>query len=52
MISVVVPSYRSPRYLDICLDSLLDGQVNDNEIIVVIDGFVDESRYVIDKYKD
>jgi glycosyltransferase involved in cell wall biosynthesis len=52
MISAVIPSYRSPKYLDICLHSLLDGQVNDNEIIVVIDGFVEESQWVIDKYKN
>ena len=51
MISAVIPSYRSPKYLDICLDSLLNGQVNDNEIIVVIDGFVEESQWVLDKYK-
>ena len=52
MISAVIPSYRSPKYLDICLDSLLNGQVNDNEIIVVIDGFVEESQWVLDKYKN
>ena len=52
MISVVIPSYRSPKYLDWCLHSLIEQQVNDNEIIVVIDGFVDESQWVIDKYKN
>ena len=25
MISVVIPSYRSPKYLDICLSSLFEG---------------------------
>ena len=52
MISVVIPSYRSPKYLDICLYSLFEGQRNENEVIVVIDGFVDESQWVIDKWKD
>ncbi len=52
MISVVIPSYRSPKYLDLCLHSLLTEQVNQNEIIVIIDGFVDESKWVIEKYKD
>ena len=51
MISVVIPSYRSPQYLDICLSSLFEGQINDNEIIVVIDGYVEESQKIIDKYK-
>ena len=52
MISVVIPSYRTPAYLDICLHSLINGQVNNNEIIVIIDGFVEESKWVIDKYAD
>ena len=52
MISVVIPSYRSPSYLDICLDSLLKGQRHTNDVVVVIDGFVEESKWVIDKYKD
>ena len=51
MISVVIPSYRSPKYLEWCLYSLIEQQVNDNEIIVVIDGYVEESRKIIDKYK-
>ena len=51
MISVVIPSYRSPKYLEWCLYSLIEQQVNDNEIIVVIDGYVEESQTIIDKYK-
>tara|TARA_B100000287_G_scaffold409008_1_gene435944 strand:- start:59 stop:862 length:804 start_codon:yes stop_codon:yes gene_type:complete len=52
MISVVLPSYRNPKYLDLCLHSLLTEQKNSNEVIVIIDGYVDESQWVIDKYKD
>ena len=52
MISLVIPTYRNPEYLDICLRSAIDNQVNKNEIIVVIDGYVDESKEVIDKYRD
>ena len=52
MISVVIPSYRSPKYLDICLSSLFEGQTISNEVIVIIDGFVEESQWVIDKYSD
>ena len=50
MISVIIPSYRSPECLDICLQSALDNQQNNNEIICVIDGFIEESSHIIEKY--
>jgi len=50
MLSVIIPSYRNPKYLDLCLKSLVEGQVNKNEIIVTLDGYVDESAYLMKKY--
>jgi glycosyltransferase involved in cell wall biosynthesis len=52
MISVIIPTYRNPKCLDICLKSALENQASDNEIIVVIDGFVEESKSIIEKYID
>lgn len=52
MISVVIPSYKNPKYLDLCLKSIIENQTDKNEIIVVIDGFVELSAIVMDKYKD
>jgi glycosyltransferase involved in cell wall biosynthesis len=52
MISVVIPSYRNPKCLDICLQSALENQSDKNEITVVIDGFVEESQHIVEKYKD
>jgi len=52
MISVIIPSYKNPKYLDLCLKSLLETQKNVNEVVVVIDGFVELSQHIIDKYKD
>lgn len=51
MISLIIPTYRNPDYLDICLKSAIENQVNNNEIIVAVDGFIDESQHVLDKYK-
>ena len=54
MISLIIPTYRNPKYLDICLKSAVEGQINPkgkNEIIVVVDGFVEESKDVLKKYK-
>jgi len=52
MISVVIPTYKSPEYLDWCLHSCIEGQVYDtNEIIVIVDGHYDMSKSVLDKYE-
>lgn len=50
MISLIIPTYRNPEYLDICLRSAIENQVYANEIIVAVDGFIEESQHVLDKY--
>lgn len=52
MISVIIPSYRNPKCLDICLKSALENQTYENEIIVVIDGFVEETQHIIEEYSN
>jgi len=52
MITVVITTYREPKALDICLNSAIKGQIHNNQIIVVIDGFYDLNKEVLDKYKD
>lgn len=52
MISLIIPTYKNPDYLDICLKSAINNQINKNEILVAVDGFIEESQYVLDKYKD
>jgi GT2 family glycosyltransferase len=52
MISVIIPTYKSPDALDLCLRSAITGQVNSNEIIVVVDGFYDLNKEVLEKWKD
>ncbi|MCK9429846.1 MAG: glycosyltransferase family 2 protein [Candidatus Omnitrophica bacterium] len=51
MISVIIPTYREPEALDLCLKSIFQSQDDDNEIIVVVDGFYNENKEVLDKYK-
>ena len=51
-LSVIIPTYKEPEYLDLCLRSAFEGQVNNNEIIVVTDGFYDLNKSVLDKYPD
>lgn len=52
MISVILPTYRNPKYLDLCLYTIIGGQANENEIIVVVDGYYEESKEVLTKHKD
>lgn len=50
MISVIIPTYKEPDYLDLCLRSAIEGQSNQNEIIVVVDGYYELNKQVLDKY--
>ena len=52
MISVIIPTYKSPGMLDLCLKSAIEGQQNKNQIIVVVDGFYDLNKEVLDRWKD
>ena len=52
MISVVIPTYKSPEALDVCLSSAVNGQDGQNEIIVVVDGFLSLNESVLQKYAD
>lgn len=51
-ISVIVPTYKEPEVLDLCLKSIIEGQVHNNEIIVVVDGFYDINKEILEKHKD
>jgi len=51
MITVIIPSYRNPKYLDLCLKSITENKVLDTtQVIAVIDGYVEETQEVINKY--
>ena len=50
-ISVIIPTYKSTEYLDLCLHSAIKGQVNKNQIIVVVDGTIDIVKSILEKYK-
>jgi glycosyltransferase involved in cell wall biosynthesis len=52
MISVIIPTYKEPEALDLCLKSAINGQRRNNQIIVVVDGFYEVNKEVLDKYKE
>ena len=50
MISVIIPTLNTPTALDLCLKSAIDGQQQQNEIIVVVDGDFNINKEVLSKY--
>ena len=49
-VSVIVPVYNVEKYLEKCLDSLVNQTLKEIEIIIVNDGSPDNSHKIIDKY--
>ena len=49
-VSVIVPVYNVDKYVDKCLNSLVNQTLNDIEIIVVNDGSTDASEEIVKKY--
>ena len=49
-ISVIVPVYNTEKYLEKCLESIVNQTYQDFEVIIVNDGSTDNSREIIDKY--
>ena len=50
-VSVIVPVYKVEKYLNKCLESLVNQTLQDIEIIVVNDGSPDNSQSIIDNFK-
>lgn len=52
LISVIIPTYKSPDALNLCLRSAIEGQQNKNQIIVVVDGFYDINKEVLERWAE
>ena len=50
ILSVIVPVYNTEKYLEKCLDSLVNQTLQDIEIIAVNDGSTDKSGEICDEY--
>lgn len=49
-ISVIIPVYNAGKYISRCLDSIINQDLPDIEIICVDDGSTDESWEILEKY--
>lgn len=52
LISIIVPVYNTEKYIEECLDSLLNQTFKDFEIIIIDDGSIDNSYKICNKYKE
>lgn len=52
MISLIVPFFNSEKYIAQCLESIINQEVDDLEIICVNDGSQDNSRSLVEKFKE
>ena len=49
-LSVVVPMYNSEKYIKRCINSIINQDMKDIEIILVNDGSRDKTNYIAEKY--
>lgn len=50
LVSVIIPVYNVEKYIDECLNSIIEQSYKNMEIIVLNDGSTDNSLHIIEKY--
>jgi len=50
MISVIIPTFKTPEALDLCIKSAIEGQQHKNQIIIVVDGQYDINKEILEKW--
>lgn len=50
-VSIIIPVYNVEKYLEQCLDSVLNQSLNDIEVICINDGSTDSSPDILNEYK-
>ena len=51
MLSVIVPVYNVEKYINKCVDSILNQKYKDLEVILVDDGSKDRCPQILDEYE-
>lgn len=52
LVSIIIPVYNTEKYLNRCLDSIINQTLQDIEIICINDGSTDKSLQILNKYKE
>lgn len=51
-ISIIIPVYNAENTLNRCLDSIVNQEYKNYEVILINDGSTDNSKKILDEYKD
>jgi len=51
-VSVIIPSFNHEAYIDEAVESVLTSSVDDVELIIIDDGSTDDSRRILEAYRD
>lgn len=52
MISIILPIYNGEKYINSCIDSILNQTFKDFELIIINDGSTDNTEKIINNYKN
>lgn len=51
-ISIIIPAYNAEKYIDKCIESIINQTKKELEIIIINDGSTDNTEKIIKKYSD
>lgn len=51
-VSVIVPTYNEEKHIKSCLDSIIENDLKEIEIIVINDGSTDSTKEILEEYKN
>ena len=51
-VSIIIPVYNAEKHLKRCIDSVIDQEYSDLEIILINDGSTDDSEKIMNEYKN
>ncbi len=52
LISIIVPAYKCEKYIEKCIQSVINQDYTNFELIIVLDGVFDNSEIICNKYAD
>lgn len=51
-LSIIIPVYNTEKYIEECLESIMDINISNYEVIIIDDGSTDSSASIIKKYSE
>ena len=51
-ISIIIPIYNGEKYIENCIESILNQSFKDFELILINDGSTDNSQEIVERYQE